>query len=230
MLDDLATAATKLECLREHGIAVAIDDFGTGFTSITQLRRLPVDILKIDRAYTSRASLDPKDAAIVKLIIDTGHLLGFAVLDRHQVDKRRALTVMSTLIYPRSRGSLRLASADASTAPLIDMNYLAEQGDQQVLAEGVEIIREIMKSAAFGGNVTAELQEGVMKTRMQPIGNAWQKLPRIVRDLSAAGGTVLFIGTKKQGEMTYTVVIRPDAHEERLRWNMTASVTIVPAE
>ena len=34
-------------------------------------------------------------------------------------------------------------------------------------------------------NVTAELQEGVMKTRMQPIGNAWQKLPRIVRDLAA---------------------------------------------
>ena len=37
-------------------------------------------------------------------------------------------------------------------------------------------------------NVTAELQEGVMRTRMQPIGNAWQKLPRIVRDLSAELG------------------------------------------
>ena len=37
-------------------------------------------------------------------------------------------------------------------------------------------------------NVTAELQEGVMKTRMQPIGNAWQKLPRIVRDLSTELG------------------------------------------
>ena len=37
-------------------------------------------------------------------------------------------------------------------------------------------------------NVTAELQEGVMKTRMQPIGNAWQKLPRVVRDLSAELG------------------------------------------
>jgi two-component system chemotaxis sensor kinase CheA len=37
-------------------------------------------------------------------------------------------------------------------------------------------------------NVTAQLQEGVMKTRMQPIGNAWQKLPRIVRDLSAELG------------------------------------------
>ena len=37
-------------------------------------------------------------------------------------------------------------------------------------------------------NVTAELQESVLKTRMQPVGNAWQKLPRIVRDLSAELG------------------------------------------
>ena len=37
-------------------------------------------------------------------------------------------------------------------------------------------------------NVTAELQEGVMKTRMQPIGNAWQKLPRIIRDLASELG------------------------------------------
>ncbi|MCW2799880.1 MAG: choline dehydrogenase [Aeromicrobium sp.] len=79
---------------------------------------------------------------------------------RHKVDPRKSMTVMSTLIYPRSRGTLRLAAADASTAPLIDMNYLAEPGDQQVLAEGVEIIREIMKSAAFGGNVKGELHPG----------------------------------------------------------------------
>ena len=79
---------------------------------------------------------------------------------RHTVDRRRALTVMSTLIYPRSRGTVRLASNDPSAAPLIDMNYLAEAGDRQVLLEGVEIIREIMQSAAFGGNVTAELHPG----------------------------------------------------------------------
>jgi diguanylate cyclase (GGDEF)-like protein len=96
VLDDLATAATKLECLREHGIAVAIDDFGTGFTSITQLRRLPVDILKIDRAYTSRASLDPKDAAIVKLIIDTGHLLG-ASITAEGVETLDEATLLSAL-------------------------------------------------------------------------------------------------------------------------------------
>jgi len=79
---------------------------------------------------------------------------------RHKVDRRRALTVMSTLIYPRSRGTVRLASNDPTAAPLIDMNYLAEAGDRQVLLEGVEMIREIMKSAAFGGNVTSELHPG----------------------------------------------------------------------
>jgi two-component system chemotaxis sensor kinase CheA len=45
-------------------------------------------------------------------------------------------------------------------------------------------------------NVTAELQEGVMKTRMQPIGNAWQKLPRIVRDLSNELGKQIDLETQ----------------------------------
>ncbi|MGA9193591.1 MAG: hybrid sensor histidine kinase/response regulator [Pseudolabrys sp.] len=45
-------------------------------------------------------------------------------------------------------------------------------------------------------NVTAELQEGVMKTRMQPIGNAWQKLPRIVRDLSNELGKKIELETQ----------------------------------
>ena len=81
---------------------------------------------------------------------------------RHEVDKRRALTVMSTLIYPRSRGTVQLASSDPNAAPLIDMNYLAEEKDQQVLVEGVEMIREIMKSAAFGGNVESELHPGTL--------------------------------------------------------------------
>jgi two-component system chemotaxis sensor kinase CheA len=57
----------------------------------------------------------------------------------------------------------------------------------------LEIVRRHEDSEFKGplqrlSNVTAELQDGVMKTRMQPIGNAWQKLPRIVRDLSAELG------------------------------------------
>lgn len=79
---------------------------------------------------------------------------------RHKVDPRTSITVMSTLIYPRSRGTLRLASADPTASPLIDFNYLAEPDDLEVLAEGSEMVREIMAAAAFGGSVKAEIHPG----------------------------------------------------------------------
>ncbi len=75
LLDDLGSAAVKLQVLRDHGIRVAIDDFGTGYTSLAHLKSLPIDILKIDRSYTN----DTSAASLVKLIIDTGHLLGATI-------------------------------------------------------------------------------------------------------------------------------------------------------
>jgi choline dehydrogenase len=95
------------------------------------------------------------------------HLLPWAYVSpnqdepiRHDVDKRTALTVLTTLIYPRSRGTLRLASTDPAAAPLIDFNYLAEPGDLEVLAEGSEMVREIFAGAAFGGSVKEEIHPG----------------------------------------------------------------------
>ena len=79
LLDDLASAAMKLQRLRDAGVLVSIDDFGTGYTSLAHLRSLPVDILKIDRSFTANAASDPHEASIVKLIIDTGHLLGATI-------------------------------------------------------------------------------------------------------------------------------------------------------
>ena len=79
---------------------------------------------------------------------------------RHEVDQRPALTVMSSLIYPRSRGTLRLRDADPFSEPLIDFNYLAEPADRQVLLEGVAMIREIMASPAFGSQVKSEIHPG----------------------------------------------------------------------
>ncbi|MGY0535900.1 GMC family oxidoreductase [Nocardioides sp. YJ-D4] len=79
---------------------------------------------------------------------------------RHEVDPRAALTVMSSLIYPRSRGTLRLRNADPTAEPLIDFNYLAEPDDKRVLLEGVEMIREIMASPAFGDQVKSEIHPG----------------------------------------------------------------------
>ncbi len=95
------------------------------------------------------------------------HLLPWAYVSpnqdapvRHDVDPRTALTVLTTLIYPRSRGTLRLASADPTAAPLIDPAYLAETADLDVLAEGSEMVREIMAGPAFKGSVKDEIHPG----------------------------------------------------------------------
>jgi choline dehydrogenase len=79
---------------------------------------------------------------------------------RHDVDPRTSLTVLATLIYPKSRGTLRLASSDPTAAPLIDPQYLADNADLEVLAEGSEMVREIMAGAAFGGAIKEEIHPG----------------------------------------------------------------------
>jgi len=79
---------------------------------------------------------------------------------RHQVDPRPSMSVFSTLIYPRSRGTIRLASSDPLAAPLIDYGFFRDKDDIEVLAEGTEMIREIMAGAAFGGTVKEEIHPG----------------------------------------------------------------------
>lgn len=75
-------------------------------------------------------------------------------------DKRPSLSVFSTLIRPRSRGQLRLASSDPLAAPLIDPNVLAEPDDLKVLLEGMEMIRSIMADPAIAPHVREEYEPG----------------------------------------------------------------------
>jgi choline dehydrogenase-like flavoprotein len=79
---------------------------------------------------------------------------------RHRPDPRQALTIMSTLIYPKSRGTLRLTSADPTAAPAIDPNYLDEQADIDVLVSGMEIIREAMAAREISSGVHGEIEPG----------------------------------------------------------------------
>ena len=78
---------------------------------------------------------------------------------RHEVDKRPALTLLSTLIYPKSRGTVRLASSDPTAAPLIDPGYLREPDDAVVLLDGMEFVREAMSSRLVAPDVV-ELHPG----------------------------------------------------------------------
>ena len=79
---------------------------------------------------------------------------------RQKVDKRPALTIMPTLIYPKSRGTLRLASADPAAAPVIDPGYLTEPDDSRLLLDGIELIREVMASKVIADQISLELNPG----------------------------------------------------------------------
>ncbi|MEY9929156.1 choline dehydrogenase [Catenulispora sp. GP43] len=79
---------------------------------------------------------------------------------RHKADPRRTLTVMPTLIYPKSRGTLRLASADPAAAPLIDPAYLHDPADAKLLLDGMELVREAMAHRSLSGRVHGESAPG----------------------------------------------------------------------
>ena len=72
----LERARAELRDLHSDGVHIAIDDFGTGFTSLGQLRRFPVDVLKVDRSFVQGIEHDPKDAAITANLASLAHALG----------------------------------------------------------------------------------------------------------------------------------------------------------
>ncbi len=69
VIEDVEQAVRVLQDIRSMGVKLAIDDFGTGFSSMSQLKNLPVDVLKIDRVFVDHISSDPTDQAIVDTIV-----------------------------------------------------------------------------------------------------------------------------------------------------------------
>ena len=79
-MDSIEQAVTHLRALSEAGFRLAIDDFGTGFSSLSQLKRLPVNELKIDKSFIVALDADPSDYKIVRATINLGHNLGMTVV------------------------------------------------------------------------------------------------------------------------------------------------------
>jgi diguanylate cyclase (GGDEF)-like protein/PAS domain S-box-containing protein len=74
------SAASVLQTLRARGVQLAIDDFGTGFSSLSYLRRFPIDALKIDQSFVRQISTAPDETAIVTAIISMGRSLNLRVI------------------------------------------------------------------------------------------------------------------------------------------------------
>jgi EAL domain-containing protein (putative c-di-GMP-specific phosphodiesterase class I) len=83
-----AAAKSTLMNLHDAGIRIAIDDFGTGYSSLSHLSSLPVDELKIDRAFVKDMISNNDNACIVRSTIELGHSLGLKVLAEGVEDRR----------------------------------------------------------------------------------------------------------------------------------------------
>ena len=79
-LDDFNDAIVKMQALKVLGIRISLDDFGSGYSSLTYLKRLPFDKLKIDHTFVHDITFDPDDAVIVRTIIAMGQALRLDVI------------------------------------------------------------------------------------------------------------------------------------------------------
>lgn len=86
LVDDLEATLEKMAQLRSHGVRFALDDFGTGYSSLAYLKRLPIDVLKIDRSFTmdidapEHSGQGKRPAVLIDAIVAMAHQLDLRVL------------------------------------------------------------------------------------------------------------------------------------------------------
>lgn len=80
IMNNAEFAIEVLTSLKRMGVKISVDDFGTGFSSLSYLKRLPLDALKIDQSFVRDVTSDPDDAALVMAVITLGHNLRLSVV------------------------------------------------------------------------------------------------------------------------------------------------------
>lgn len=120
LITDPAAAAEVLAQVRATGVRTSVDDFGTGFSSLSYLRQLPLDELKIDRSFVMalfpRGLDEPADEVLVATIVDLGHRLGVHVV-AEGVEDPRELEVLSRLGCDSAQGYLHSRPVAAHAFP-----------------------------------------------------------------------------------------------------------------
>jgi diguanylate cyclase (GGDEF)-like protein/PAS domain S-box-containing protein len=118
----------ELEELRARGVQIAIDDFGTGFSSLSQLREIPADLLKVDQSFVERVDQDTKDAAIFANLVILGHTVGVQAI-AEGIETEGQLATVRELDCDLAQGYLfsRPLPAEQLPAVLAGMSTIRER-------------------------------------------------------------------------------------------------------
>jgi EAL domain-containing protein (putative c-di-GMP-specific phosphodiesterase class I) len=113
IMEDIEGNIPKLAALRSMGAAIAIDDFGTGYSSLSYVSRLPIDLLKIDRAVIVDMVEPPGSNAIVSVIVSLAHLLKLKVV-AEGVETETQAALLSSFGCDQMQGYLFSPPQDAA--------------------------------------------------------------------------------------------------------------------
>ena len=108
--------------LRRRGVRILMDDFGSGGASIGYLRRLPIDVLKIDRTFIEPIDSSSSEAALVRAIIEMAHGLGLSVV-AEGVARQRQLEVLGQYGCDEAQGFLLAPTLTADAAAELVASY-----------------------------------------------------------------------------------------------------------
>ena len=113
IMDDPEQAIVALNMLRNMGIKLSIDDFGTGYSSMEQLKRTPVDELKIDKSFILDLATNKDDLIIVKSITNLAHNLGLTIV-AEGIENIESLNVLRELNVETAQGYFMSKPLEAS--------------------------------------------------------------------------------------------------------------------
>jgi len=119
VMRDPEASSVALQALKDLGVRLAVDDFGTGYSSLAYLRRFPVDLLKVDRAFVDGLASDAGDAedrAIVAAVVSLAHTLGMRAI-AEGVETAEQLAELRSLGCDMAQG---FHIAKPLTAPALD--------------------------------------------------------------------------------------------------------------
>ena len=105
----------RLRHLRDRGIRIALDDFGVGHSSLSALRTLPLDLMKVDRSFLVANRQDSRAEAIARMVIDLGRLLPVGVI-AEGIETTEQLDLLREIGCPMGQGFLLAPPAPAAEA------------------------------------------------------------------------------------------------------------------